>query len=169
MVEPNTTARKQGQWPGLRVPAREEEAESFQATKLEESKRRRKQSWDSTEPRPSEKTDLGRGSVCHETKHTRLPGARDPAGKPVPAACLGKSIRTETLRSAHEDKARGRHNESLKQQIRCVNDEGKSTPEHEFWPAENKSVRTEQEEILTRKIKLNLVEARPANRLVAGS
>jgi hypothetical protein len=95
MVEPNTTARKQGQWPGLRVPAREEEAESFQATKLEESKRRRKQSWDSTEPRPSEKTDLGRGSVCHETKHTRLPGARDPAGNPVPAACLGKSIRTD--------------------------------------------------------------------------
>jgi hypothetical protein len=50
-----------------------------------------------------------------------------------------------------------------------VNKEGKSTPEHEFWPAENKSVRIKQEKILTRKIKLNLVEARLANRLVAGS
>jgi hypothetical protein len=73
------------------------------------------------------------------------------------------------LRSAHEDKTRGHHNESLKQQIRHVNKEGKSTPEHEFWPAENKSVRTKQEKILTRKIKLNLVEARLANKLVAGS
>jgi hypothetical protein len=82
---------------------------------------------------------------------------------------LEKSIRVETLRSAHDDKTRDRHNESLKQQIRHVNQEGKSTPEHEFWLAENKSVRTEQEEILMRKIKLNLIEARPTNRLVAGS
>jgi hypothetical protein len=87
----------------------------------------------------------------------------------VRAACLEKSIRVETLRSAHDDKTRGRHNESLKQQISHVNQEGKSTPEHEFWLAENKSVRTEQEEILMRKIKLNLIEARPTNRLVAGS
>jgi hypothetical protein len=32
-----------------------------------------------------------------------------------------------------------------------MNQEGKSTPEH--WPAENKSVRTEQEEILTEREK----------------
>jgi hypothetical protein len=48
-----------------------------------------------------------------------------------------------------------------------VNQEEKSTPEHEFRPAENKSERTEQEEILTgKRNKLNQTERmRPQHRM----
>jgi hypothetical protein len=76
---------KQAWWPGLRVPTREEETER--------------------------KTRSGEGQRQSRDQAHPVTWCAGSSWEPCVRGVLGKSIRVETLRSAHEDKARDCHNE----------------------------------------------------------